>query len=134
MTSHRLPAPKECSDVKSFPTVQLMSVIVPDCAGQPCSIFATRSHSLSARRLVTSKRKKVQNRSARNAPRAEASRNAAETAFESPLVPHSPIPILSIPILKVVLIAAAVFVAAHLALLIGLTAPDKITSTKFTMC
>ena len=76
---------------------------------------------------MTSKRKKVQSKSTRNAPRAEASRSAAETVVESPFVPHSPSPILSTPILKVVLIAAAIFVAAHLALMIGLTAPDKIT-------
>ncbi len=80
---------------------------------------------------MTSKRKKVQNRSTRNAPRAEAPRvadRAAETAIESPFVSTSPIQIqIPIPILNVVLVAIAIFVAAHLALMIGLTTPEKIT-------
>ena len=46
--------------------------------------------------------------------------SAAESAAETLVVPHS-------PILKVVLIASAIFVIAHLLLLIGLTTPDKIT-------
>jgi dolichyl-phosphate-mannose-protein mannosyltransferase len=72
---------------------------------------------------VTSRRKKVHSKSARNissqdAPRAAES--AAQSAPESSIVPHS-------PILKVVLIASAIFVVAHLLLMIGLTTPDKIT-------
>jgi dolichyl-phosphate-mannose-protein mannosyltransferase len=45
--------------------------------------------------------------------------SAAETAAESPIVPHN-------PIARVAIVAAAIFAVAHLLLLIGLTTPEKI--------
>jgi dolichyl-phosphate-mannose-protein mannosyltransferase len=72
---------------------------------------------------VTSKRKSVRKEKARDADRAKdtvAPECAAGAASESASVPNS-------PIAKVVAIAAAIFVAAHLLLMIGFTAPEKIT-------
>jgi dolichyl-phosphate-mannose-protein mannosyltransferase len=71
---------------------------------------------------VTSRRKKVQRiRSQSEAFVAEprVPENSGEAALESPFV-------LQNPLWKIVAISAAIFVVAHLALMVGLTTPDKI--------
>jgi dolichyl-phosphate-mannose--protein O-mannosyl transferase len=73
--------------------------------------------------LVASRRKQVRKEKTRDVQRADATlvaESAAEAVAESHAVPNS-------PILRVVLIATAIFVAAHVLLMIGLTTPDKIT-------
>ena len=72
---------------------------------------------------MTSKRKSVRKEKSRDVQRVEATlaaESTVEAAGTSPLVPHS-------PIAKVVLIASAIFVIAHVLLMIGLATPDKIT-------
>jgi dolichyl-phosphate-mannose-protein mannosyltransferase len=70
---------------------------------------------------VTTKRKKVHRIRARSEPRSElqpAIKESAALAFESPFVPaHSA--------KRIVAIAAIIFVATHLALMIGLTTPER---------
>jgi dolichyl-phosphate-mannose-protein mannosyltransferase len=71
---------------------------------------------------VTSKRKSVRKEKARDVERAKdtvAPQCAAEAAGDFASVPNS-------PIAKVAAIAAAIFVVAHLLLMIGLATPDKI--------
>src|SRR5207248_1987438 len=78
--------------------------------------------TLPARRLVTSRRKKVQrDRSQSAAPSRElrATEYSREVGIESPSVPLN-------PVWKIVAISVAIFVVAHLALMIGLATPDKI--------
>jgi dolichyl-phosphate-mannose-protein mannosyltransferase len=71
---------------------------------------------------VTSRRKSVRKEKSRNVERAKdtvLSESAAGAASKSGIVPHS-------PIAKVLIIASAIFVVAHLLLMIGFTTPEKI--------
>jgi dolichyl-phosphate-mannose-protein mannosyltransferase len=71
---------------------------------------------------VTSKRKSVRKEKSRDVERAKdtvLSKSAAGAAGKSALVPNSPIGMIAA-------IAAAIFVIAHLVLMIGITTPDKI--------
>jgi dolichyl-phosphate-mannose-protein mannosyltransferase len=71
---------------------------------------------------VSSRRKSVRKEKARDVERAKdtvAPECATEAAAKARVVPAS-------PIAKVLAIAAAIFVSAHLLLMIGLTSPDKI--------
>jgi dolichyl-phosphate-mannose-protein mannosyltransferase len=72
---------------------------------------------------VASKRKSVRKEKTRDVQRVEATavaESAVEAARAPPFVPNS-------PIAKIVLIASAIFVIAHILLMIGLSTPDKIT-------
>ena len=72
---------------------------------------------------MNSRRKRVRNEKPRDHARVEPLRvdeSAAESAPESAFVPHR-------PIVKVAIIATAIFVVAHLLLMIGSTTPEKIT-------
>jgi predicted membrane-bound dolichyl-phosphate-mannose-protein mannosyltransferase len=71
---------------------------------------------------VTSRRKSVRKEKARDVERAKdtvARESAVEAAGKSGFVPNS-------PIVKVAAIAGAIFIAAHLLLMIGLATPEKI--------
>ena len=71
---------------------------------------------------MTSKRKSVRKEKSRDVERGKdtvAPQCAAEAASNSASVPNN-------PIAKVAAIASAIFVVAHLLLMIGLTTPDKI--------
>ena len=71
---------------------------------------------------MTSKRKSVRKEKSRDVERAKdtvVSESAAGAAGKSALVPNSPIGMIAA-------VAAAIFVVAHLVLMIGITTPDKI--------
>jgi dolichyl-phosphate-mannose--protein O-mannosyl transferase len=72
---------------------------------------------------VTSKRKSVRKEKSRDVARAKDTvlpESAAEAASKSGVVPNS-------PIAQVLAVAGAIFIAAHLVLMIGFTTPEKIT-------
>ncbi len=72
---------------------------------------------------MTSKRKSVRKEKSRDVERAKDTvlpESAAEAASKSGVVPNS-------PIAKVAAVASAIFIAAHLLLMIGFTTPEKIT-------
>jgi dolichyl-phosphate-mannose-protein mannosyltransferase len=95
--------------------------MLPDYRDQLCCKTAT-TPIIPARSLVTTKRIKVQRDRPRGSSSSHASaiqKKSAEAAAEKRFVPER-------STVRVVAIAAIIFVVAHLALMVGLTTPDKI--------